>query len=170
MHKALIWTFLGFLNKTGNHLGPKYLSDKHFSSKTSTAFSALALTYVLISPFCSRRVCGRDIRHSVVMATESYVQPVHKPYITLCQGHRLCSTYKWVYWHHNTLLYTRCQKTFFKMNGRISLSVRWKVPQSLDYKNVPSSRQTHVHRVLVFHRSGSSWHIFGFNLNIEYFV
>ncbi|XP_078145652.1 epidermal growth factor-like protein 7 isoform X3 [Centroberyx gerrardi] len=44
-----------------------------------------------------RRVCGRDIRHSVVMATESYVQPVHKPYITLCQGHRLCSTYKTVY-------------------------------------------------------------------------
>ncbi|CAJ1070220.1 epidermal growth factor-like protein 7 [Xyrichtys novacula] len=47
--------------------------------------------------FCRRRVCGRDLRHSVVMATESYVQPVHKPYITLCQGHRLCSTYKTVY-------------------------------------------------------------------------
>uniref|UniRef100_A0A672H9H7 EGF-like-domain, multiple 7 n=1 Tax=Salarias fasciatus TaxID=181472 RepID=A0A672H9H7_SALFA len=44
-----------------------------------------------------RRVCGRDLRHSVVMATESYVQPVHKPYITLCQGHRLCSTYKTTY-------------------------------------------------------------------------
>ncbi|XP_068430153.1 epidermal growth factor-like protein 7 [Clinocottus analis] len=44
-----------------------------------------------------RRVCGRDLRHSVAMATESYVQPVHKPYITLCQGHRLCSTYKTVY-------------------------------------------------------------------------
>ncbi|XP_074546964.1 epidermal growth factor-like protein 7 [Halichoeres trimaculatus] len=44
-----------------------------------------------------RRVCGRDLRHSVVMATESYVQQVHKPYITLCQGHRLCSTYKTVY-------------------------------------------------------------------------
>ncbi|XP_046900698.1 epidermal growth factor-like protein 7 [Hypomesus transpacificus] len=45
-----------------------------------------------------RRVCSRDVRHSrVVTATESYIQPVHKPYITLCQGHRLCSTYKTVY-------------------------------------------------------------------------
>ncbi|KAK2818752.1 hypothetical protein Q5P01_024313 [Channa striata] len=44
-----------------------------------------------------RRACGRDLRHNVVMATESYIQPVHKPYITTCQGHRLCSTYKTVY-------------------------------------------------------------------------
>ncbi|KAM9338321.1 epidermal growth factor-like protein 7 [Symphorus nematophorus] len=44
-----------------------------------------------------RRVCGRDLHQNVVMATESYVQPVYKPYITLCQGHRLCSTYKTVY-------------------------------------------------------------------------
>ncbi|XP_013995122.1 epidermal growth factor-like protein 7 isoform X4 [Salmo salar] len=45
-----------------------------------------------------RRVCGRDIHHSsVITTTESFVQPVHKPYITLCQGHRLCSTYKTVY-------------------------------------------------------------------------
>ncbi|KAF0031699.1 hypothetical protein F2P81_016254 [Scophthalmus maximus] len=44
-----------------------------------------------------RRVCGRDLRHSVVTATESYVHAVHKPYIALCQGHRLCSTYKTVY-------------------------------------------------------------------------
>ncbi|XP_056288796.1 epidermal growth factor-like protein 7 [Pseudoliparis swirei] len=44
-----------------------------------------------------RRVCGREPRHSVATATESYVRPVHKPYITLCRGHRLCSTYKTVY-------------------------------------------------------------------------
>ncbi|TNM92220.1 hypothetical protein fugu_019232 [Takifugu bimaculatus] len=44
-----------------------------------------------------RRVCGQDVRYSIVMTTESYVQPVHKPYITLCQGHRLCSTYKTAY-------------------------------------------------------------------------
>lgn len=40
-------------------------------------------------------MCGPDLRYSIVMATESYVQPVHQPYITLCQGHRLCSTYKY---------------------------------------------------------------------------
>ncbi|CAL8277343.1 unnamed protein product [Merluccius merluccius] len=44
-----------------------------------------------------RRVCGRGTPQRVVMATESHIQPVHKPYITLCQGHRLCSTYKTVY-------------------------------------------------------------------------
>ncbi|XP_034402537.1 epidermal growth factor-like protein 7 isoform X2 [Cyclopterus lumpus] len=44
-----------------------------------------------------RRACGPGLRHSVATATESYVRPVHKPYITLCQGHRLCSTYKTVY-------------------------------------------------------------------------
>ncbi|KAM8873566.1 epidermal growth factor-like protein 7 [Synchiropus picturatus] len=45
-----------------------------------------------------RRVCGQDLSHTnVVMATESYVRPVHKPYITTCNGHRLCSTYKTMY-------------------------------------------------------------------------
>ncbi|XP_076014808.1 epidermal growth factor-like protein 7 [Genypterus blacodes] len=64
-------------------------------------FSSLFILHVMGTPqffgHQGRRVCGRDSRHSVVMATESYVQPVHKPYITLCQGHRLCSTYKTVY-------------------------------------------------------------------------
>ncbi|CAL8320482.1 unnamed protein product [Lota lota] len=44
-----------------------------------------------------RRVCGRNVPQRVVMATESHIQPVHKPYITLCQGQRVCSTYKTVY-------------------------------------------------------------------------
>ncbi|KAG7498258.1 epidermal growth factor 7 [Solea senegalensis] len=64
--------------------------------------SSLFILHVMGTPHFlahhhGRRVCGRELRHSVVMATESYVQPVHKPYITLCQGHRLCSTYKTVY-------------------------------------------------------------------------
>nr|XP_046230277.1 epidermal growth factor-like protein 7 [Scatophagus argus]XP_046230278.1 epidermal growth factor-like protein 7 [Scatophagus argus]XP_046230279.1 epidermal growth factor-like protein 7 [Scatophagus argus] len=63
--------------------------------------SSLFILHVMGTPqffaHHGRRVCGRDFHHSVVMATESYVQPVHKPYITLCQGHRLCSTYKTVY-------------------------------------------------------------------------
>ncbi|KAJ8261352.1 hypothetical protein COCON_G00170750 [Conger conger] len=45
-----------------------------------------------------RRVCGRNVpHHNTVLHTESFVQPVHQPYMTLCQGHRLCSTYKTVY-------------------------------------------------------------------------
>ncbi|XP_023278078.1 epidermal growth factor-like protein 7 [Seriola lalandi dorsalis] len=63
--------------------------------------SSLFILHVMGTPqffaHHGRRVCGRDLRHNVVTATESYVQPVHKPYITLCQGHRLCSTYKTVY-------------------------------------------------------------------------
>ncbi|KAL7377073.1 hypothetical protein ABVT39_021352 [Epinephelus coioides] len=63
--------------------------------------SSLLILHVMGTPqffaHHGRRVCGQNLRHSVAMATESYVQPVHKPYITLCQGHRLCSTYKTVY-------------------------------------------------------------------------
>uniref|UniRef100_A0A8C1MMI7 EGF-like-domain, multiple 7 n=1 Tax=Cyprinus carpio TaxID=7962 RepID=A0A8C1MMI7_CYPCA len=33
----------------------------------------------------------------VSYSTESFLQPVHKPYITMCQNHRLCSTYKTIY-------------------------------------------------------------------------
>ncbi|XP_036972534.1 epidermal growth factor-like protein 7 [Acanthopagrus latus] len=63
--------------------------------------SSLFILHVMGTPqflaHHGRRVCGRDHHHNVVTATESYVQPVHKPYITLCHGHRLCSTYKTVY-------------------------------------------------------------------------
>ncbi|XP_028272979.1 epidermal growth factor-like protein 7 [Parambassis ranga] len=69
--------------------------------KTLLLSSSLFILHVMGAPQIfahhGRRVCGRELRHSVVMATESYVQPVHKPYITLCQGHRLCSTYKTTY-------------------------------------------------------------------------
>lgn len=65
--------------------------------------SSLFILHVMGTPqffaHYGRRVCGQALHQSqsVVMATESYVQAVHKPYITLCQGHRLCSTYKTMY-------------------------------------------------------------------------
>ncbi|XP_047426378.1 epidermal growth factor-like protein 7 [Mugil cephalus] len=63
--------------------------------------SSLFILHVMGTPqffaHHGRRVCGRDLRPNVVTATESHVQPVYKPYITLCQGHRLCSTYKTTY-------------------------------------------------------------------------
>ncbi|KAI1232179.1 Epidermal growth factor-like protein 7 [Lamprotornis superbus] len=45
----------------------------------------------------SRRVCavGQPSRRSA--HTESHVQPVYQPYLTTCQGHRLCSTYRTIY-------------------------------------------------------------------------
>uniref|UniRef100_A0A3Q2DZ78 EGF-like-domain, multiple 7 n=1 Tax=Cyprinodon variegatus TaxID=28743 RepID=A0A3Q2DZ78_CYPVA len=63
--------------------------------------SALLFLHVMGTPHFfghhGRRTCGQDLRHNVVTTTESFAQPVHKPYITLCQGHRLCSTYKTTY-------------------------------------------------------------------------
>uniref|UniRef100_A0A3B3VZH5 EGF-like-domain, multiple 7 n=1 Tax=Poecilia latipinna TaxID=48699 RepID=A0A3B3VZH5_9TELE len=63
--------------------------------------SALLFLHVMGTPqffgHHGRRACSSDLRHNVILATESYAQPVHKPYITLCQGHRLCSTYKTTY-------------------------------------------------------------------------
>lgn len=65
--------------------------------------SSLFIFHVIGTPqlyaHYGRRVCGQALHrgHSVVMVTQSYVQAVHKPYITLCRGHRLCSTYKTIY-------------------------------------------------------------------------
>ncbi|KAM4527958.1 epidermal growth factor-like protein 7 [Odontesthes bonariensis] len=63
--------------------------------------SSLFILHVMGTPqffaHHGRRVCSREPRHSFVTITESYVQPLHKPYITLCQGHRVCSTYKTMY-------------------------------------------------------------------------
>ncbi|KAG7275408.1 hypothetical protein CRUP_030893 [Coryphaenoides rupestris] len=65
----------------------------HAASSSSSRSSSVRRAPPQLFPHHGRRVCGRDPRPPrVVMATESYIQPVHKPYITLCQGHRLCST------------------------------------------------------------------------------
>ncbi|XP_051533065.1 epidermal growth factor-like protein 7 [Myxocyprinus asiaticus] len=64
--------------------------------------SSLFLLHVTCTPqFHShhgRRVCIGDAwsRH-VSYSTETFLQPVHKPYITMCQSQRLCSTYKTIY-------------------------------------------------------------------------
>ncbi|KAK6481044.1 epidermal growth factor-like protein 7 [Huso huso] len=45
-----------------------------------------------------RRVCYRGAERSTSLShTESFVQPVYKPYLTVCEGHRLCSTYRTSY-------------------------------------------------------------------------
>lgn len=46
------------------------------------------------SPLRSRRVCAAAPQSRSVAYTESHVQPVYQPYLTTCQGHRLCSTYR----------------------------------------------------------------------------
>ncbi|XP_013874821.1 epidermal growth factor-like protein 7 [Austrofundulus limnaeus] len=69
--------------------------------RTLLLSSSLFILHAMATPQLfapnGRRVCGQSLRHNVVTTTETYVQPVHKPYITLCPGHRLCSTYRTTY-------------------------------------------------------------------------
>ncbi|NXC43258.1 EGFL7 protein, partial [Penelope pileata] len=44
-----------------------------------------------------RRTCAAEPRSLTAAHTESHVQPVYLPYLTTCQGHRLCSTYRTIY-------------------------------------------------------------------------
>uniref|UniRef100_A0A8C1ZZF0 EGF-like-domain, multiple 7 n=1 Tax=Cyprinus carpio TaxID=7962 RepID=A0A8C1ZZF0_CYPCA len=64
--------------------------------------SSLFLLHVTCTPQIhghrGRRACVGDAQsRRVSYSTESFLQPVHKPYITMCQNHRLCSTYKTIY-------------------------------------------------------------------------
>ncbi|XP_075375962.1 epidermal growth factor-like protein 7 isoform X3 [Mycteria americana] len=44
-----------------------------------------------------RRVCAAAPQSRVATYAESHVQPIYQPYLTTCQGHRLCSTYRTIY-------------------------------------------------------------------------
>uniref|UniRef100_A0A8D0HQ42 EGF like domain multiple 7 n=1 Tax=Sphenodon punctatus TaxID=8508 RepID=A0A8D0HQ42_SPHPU len=42
----------------------------------------------------SHKICPAETRSGTISYLESRVQPVHQPYLTMCQGYRLCSTYR----------------------------------------------------------------------------
>ncbi|XP_038601266.1 epidermal growth factor-like protein 7 isoform X2 [Tachyglossus aculeatus] len=44
-----------------------------------------------------RRMCSVATQWTTVPFTESYRQPVYQPYLTTCEGHRACSTYRTIY-------------------------------------------------------------------------
>ncbi|XP_068770620.1 epidermal growth factor-like protein 7 isoform X2 [Struthio camelus] len=44
-----------------------------------------------------RRACAAEAPSRPAAVPQSHVQPVYQPYLTTCQGHRLCSTYRTVY-------------------------------------------------------------------------
>ncbi|NXP02421.1 EGFL7 protein, partial [Thinocorus orbignyianus] len=44
-----------------------------------------------------RRVCAAAQETQTATYTESHIQPIYQPYLTTCQGHRLCSTYRTIY-------------------------------------------------------------------------
>lgn len=43
---------------------------------------------------CSLGVCSKQSLLVPLYYNESYSQPVYKPYLTLCAGRRVCSTYR----------------------------------------------------------------------------
>ncbi|XP_061554876.1 epidermal growth factor-like protein 7 [Phycodurus eques] len=85
-----------------------------------------------------RRVCGswdthpqrhqQHQHHHVVTATESYVLPLHKPYVAVCQGHRLCSTYKTVY----TVAYRLVSRVAYSSNFYPECCPGWRRFHSLN--------------------------------------
>nr|XP_006120821.1 epidermal growth factor-like protein 7 [Pelodiscus sinensis]XP_014427846.1 epidermal growth factor-like protein 7 [Pelodiscus sinensis] len=62
-----------------------------------TGFVLLGVTSTEHFARSGRRVCTAAVQNRAVPYVESYVQPVYQPYLTTCQGYRLCSTYRTTY-------------------------------------------------------------------------
>ncbi|XP_039624664.1 epidermal growth factor-like protein 8 isoform X2 [Polypterus senegalus] len=48
-------------------------------------------------PKTGSRVCSKHIYKFPVVYNESFLQPLHTPYLTTCPGHRICSSYRTTY-------------------------------------------------------------------------
>uniref|UniRef100_A0A8C3Y8Z8 EGF like domain multiple 7 n=1 Tax=Catharus ustulatus TaxID=91951 RepID=A0A8C3Y8Z8_CATUS len=71
--------------------------DSHCSGVTLSAVGAVCGVSLSDPSLLSRRVCAAGSPSRRSAHTESHVQPVYQPYLTTCQGHRLCSTYRTIY-------------------------------------------------------------------------
>ncbi|XP_039361970.1 epidermal growth factor-like protein 7 isoform X3 [Mauremys reevesii] len=60
-----------------------------------------------------RRVCSAEMQNRAASYVESHVQPVYQPYLTTCQGHRLCSTYRTTYKVAYRLAYRRFSQPIY---------------------------------------------------------
>ncbi|XP_061656467.1 epidermal growth factor-like protein 7 [Syngnathoides biaculeatus] len=98
--------------------------------------AALLLLHAAASSYAhhhGRRVCGSRDAHPqqgrhVVTAIESYVLPLHKPYMAMCQGHRLCSTYKTTY----TVAYRLVSRVAYSSNLYPECCPGWRRLHSLN--------------------------------------
>ncbi|XP_034607813.1 epidermal growth factor-like protein 7 isoform X2 [Trachemys scripta elegans] len=61
-----------------------------------------------------RRVCSAEMQTGAASYVESHVQPVYQPYLTTCQGHRLCSTYRTTYKVAYRLAYRRFSQPIYR--------------------------------------------------------
>ncbi|XP_054853395.1 epidermal growth factor-like protein 7 [Eublepharis macularius] len=84
----------------------------------------LALTDADHSFLPGRRVCSAEVQSRTVSFLVSSVHPVYQPYLTMCQGQRVCSTYSTTYkvsrrWAYQTVsqLAYRCCPGWRWVNG-----------------------------------------------------
>ncbi|KAG8448576.1 hypothetical protein GDO86_015608 [Hymenochirus boettgeri] len=45
----------------------------------------------------SRGVCSKQVEKVPVVYNETFIQPIYQPFLTMCRGHRTCSTYRTIY-------------------------------------------------------------------------
>ncbi|XP_068011999.1 epidermal growth factor-like protein 7 [Melanerpes formicivorus] len=69
----------------------------HISCLLLGLFFILSITTMGGFAQAGRRVCAVTPQSRTAARAESHVQPVYQPYLTTCQGHRLCSTYRTIY-------------------------------------------------------------------------
>ncbi|KAJ7308392.1 hypothetical protein JRQ81_008934 [Phrynocephalus forsythii] len=60
-------------------------------------FLILVAIRVEISSGSRRHVCSVGLKSRTISHLTSHAQPVYQPYLTVCQGYRLCSTYRTTY-------------------------------------------------------------------------
>ncbi|XP_073170880.1 epidermal growth factor-like protein 7 isoform X4 [Lepidochelys kempii] len=60
-----------------------------------------------------RRVCSVEMQKRAASYVESHVQPVYQPYLTTCQGHWLCSSYRTTYKVAYRLAYRRFSQPMY---------------------------------------------------------
>ncbi|XP_038230435.1 epidermal growth factor-like protein 7 isoform X2 [Dermochelys coriacea] len=83
--------------------------------------SCLLMGFVLILGVTStecfarsgRRVCSVEMQKRAASYVESHVQPVYQPYLTTCQGHWLCSSYRTTYKVAYRLAYRRFSQPMY---------------------------------------------------------
>ncbi|XP_076793772.1 epidermal growth factor-like protein 7 isoform X3 [Arvicanthis niloticus] len=76
------------------HSRPPHLGEKLHVS-TYLGWTSPASRPLADPTPCSRRVCTMGVSGASV--SETFVQRVYQPYLTTCDGHRTCSTYRTIY-------------------------------------------------------------------------
>ncbi|XP_053229450.1 epidermal growth factor-like protein 7 isoform X3 [Podarcis raffonei] len=79
--------------------------------RISCLLALVLFILAVINAECSSRpgprVCSMGLKSQVVSYLVSHAQPMYQPYLTLCQGYRLCSMYRTIYKTAQRLAYRK---------------------------------------------------------------